>query len=176
MIWKDSEKERYRRVLRILFTVCMVIGGLMTTTSVSSVHAATTRTENLDLVGTTTSQVTGDRSNDSEGWSWDNTNKILTLENGFELNYTKGEQPALKLKADSTIVLKGTATITSNHKGIEALGNLTIKSESDKNGYLKIQTNAAGSNGYLYYGIEISNPEGKEVRALNVTDNTILEV
>ena len=123
---KSSGKEMYRKVLRILFIVCMVIGGLMTEASVSSVEAATTRTAALNLVGTSTSQVTGNLSNSGEGWSWNNASKTLTLEDGFNLNYTKGEEPAFKLKADSTIVLKGKATITSNHKGIEVLKRLHI--------------------------------------------------
>ncbi len=166
--------EKKKRILSIILTVCMVVGGLNVPSKVEA--AVYQNTTNINLVNEADgSQVTGNKS--GSGWYWNNSEKVLTLEDGFELNIDNTlKQAALSLKADTTILLKGTAKISTNHKAIEALGSLNIKSQDGTKGYLKIFVSQKGSNGYFNYGIEIRNPEGASNRKLTVTDNTILDI
>ncbi|MBQ8085193.1 MAG: hypothetical protein IJ232_03700 [Lachnospiraceae bacterium] len=166
-LWR---KERYGRVLRMLFTLCMVIGMGMLISPIDA-KALKTRTDALNI-----NSFTSDESNADEGWSWNNTALTLTLENGFTLNYTAGLEPAITINPNSTIILKGNAVINSNNKGIETTGNLTVKSEEGVNGYLEINLRAKGSSGVYYYGVDLVNPDGESGRKLTITDNSILKI
>lgn len=119
-------------------------------------------------------KVTNDKS--GQGYYWNNEDKILTLDNGFSLSLSNPGESALKLKAGTTIVLKGSASIQTNQWGIEALGDLTITSQEGTNGVLSIRLTGNGTNGKQYCGIQMENPEGKENRSFSITGNTIVDI
>lgn len=170
----ESRNHTRKRVFNKMLMTIMIVGGVVMARPFSDVKAAVTRNTCLDLV-------TDGNSNDeskwtTEKWKWDTENNTLTLGDGFELSPSSDVKPAMTLRAGTTIVLEGSATIISDQKGIETNGDLTIKSAEGKKGYLKIKINKDAPNGYLYYGIEIKNDKGTAERKLTVTNHSILEV
>lgn len=104
------------------------------------------------------------------GWSWNTKEKILTLEDGFTLK-TTAPKSAMNLKADTTIVLNGNATIETDNTGIEVFGNLTIKSAPGKSGFLKVKLNKKGTQPNYLYAVKMGK-SGK----LTITDRTIVQL
>ncbi len=173
MIGIGKKSTLSKKIMAVVLSITMVVANLQLT-GVTVKAAGITRTAYLDL----TKQITGDvGSLSDDGYNWNNSTNTLTLSDGFKINYIGGDSvSALKVKADTTIVLMGSAEINTDKVGIEALGNLTVKTQKGSNGFLKITTKKSSEIGYKYYGIKMQNPEAKEKRTLTVTDNTILQV
>lgn len=171
----SGNKKKRRNVLTMMLIAVMTVGYAVFGLSLGEVKAFSNVTVPLKLFGTDGANSIDKLS--TEGWKWDAGNKELILENNFTLNYTADLEPALKIAADSTIVLKGNATINTNNKAIVAMGNLTIKSYEGCNGHLKIVTNQAATeaSGDKYCGIEFSNHANIENLSLTVTDRAIVE-
>ncbi|MBR6223174.1 MAG: hypothetical protein IKQ71_07035 [Lachnospiraceae bacterium] len=163
--------------LFILAMITVLAVVLIPGFGVEAEAALTTRTTPFVLTGNTSNV---DSKSETEGWEWKASEKQLILEDGFKLNYTDGDEAAMTLKAGTTIVLKGTATITSNNTGIDAKGDLFIKSEAKKvtgetetptYGTLKVNCTSFGYFSTCYYGIRIENE-----CCLNVSDDAVLDV
>lgn len=170
----EPKKTTRKRILAVIIATFMIIASTVFMLSLGETKATATRTSSLDLV--TDGNSNDDSHWDEEKWKWNTETNTLTLADGFELTPADNVKPAMILRAGTTIILEGSAVITSDQKGIETTGDLTIQSAEGKKGYLKIKINGAAPEGYLYYGIEIKNDKGTEARTLTVTNRAILEV
>ncbi|MBE5870737.1 MAG: hypothetical protein E7294_05715 [Lachnospiraceae bacterium] len=138
--------KQTKRFISSLLIVCMLIGSLPVPGFQMEAKAAVTK--GMSFVGVNT-----DSSGD--GYYYNASDKILTLENGFVLNTSGEGTSAMTLKPGTTIVLKGNAEIRTDETGIDAIGNLTIESADDVNGKLSIICTQVGAGSTYKYGIRM---------------------
>ena len=103
---KESRNYIRKRVFNKMLMSIMIVGGAILSRPLCDVQAAVTRNTSLNIVN-----FNSDQENSAEGWHWKNQDKTLTLDDGFKLDYNGDQEPALKVKANTKIVLKGKATI-----------------------------------------------------------------
>ncbi len=167
--------------LIVLSAITLLLAGFWTQTDVLADYTA--RTQPLKLTDNASNV---DDKSETEGWEWKASEKQLILKDGFTLNYETGLEAAMTLKAGTTIVLEGDASIKSNNTAIDAKGDLDIiyqpaaveeasivsensgsaeevaipealKPDPDAFGELTIQCTEVGSGSTCNYGIRMEN-------------------
>ena len=147
------KKEGFNRLMAVMLALIMTLGlfAVVPTTSLAAAPVDPSPTEEWTFAST---DADGSGNYGAGSWNWEQATKTLTLDN---ISHTTSAATALRMPADSTIVLIGTNTIkstcdndTSSTIGLSVdIGTLTISGS----GSLTVTGGDLGAQNNASYGV-----------------------